>query len=507
MYDELIEEITRIPPETRSDIKLLAAEISGRAFLPVIGAGGSIACGAPSVGDLTERLSDKISEIDPKPALSDLDAVRKDLGKAADVVAITESPEAVPIAMGFRDTDLWPSARTVFERYARSAHPCAYRVLARMAKERFLSESVTFNYDCHFEGALMKEAFFPRRTSHHSRWPEIYTVVSNAKTNASVDRRGELVLNKVHGCVEAWRETEKANPGASAEGMIIRWSQLLDWRQDRWSRDLFRDRARRHILLLVGFSGVDPVIHSTMQAVMREVAGDVPLTGPSRIRAVDTDPNKLTLQMLVRAGIGDQPDVRTIKVHLEQKSGLAATLLALHSDVAERRLREFARERGTAAPIPASPEAVIRRLAVSGPAMLRWTWATLATCLGETGFAGLRDLRDDYYVPLLADPERTLIAFDVREAVAALFAVAADERGYGSLGSFVVAPRAGIALMPTGLRPHEVDALAGSSPSDIRVIDPGLTSPAGSVDRMLVGRDSNGALRGFSLERGVGVAL
>ena len=107
-------------------------------------------------------------------------------------------------------------------------HRCAYRVLARMAKEPRASRSITH---CHYEGALLEEGqFSPRRATHQNRRPEFFTVVSDATSHASLAFRGEFVLNKVHGCVHTWRHQLLTDETWAAEAIIIRWSQALEHR-------------------------------------------------------------------------------------------------------------------------------------------------------------------------------------------------------------------------------------------------------------------------------------
>lgn len=508
VYPAVIARAETLSPEAWSEIERLGGELKDRPVLPVIGAGGSFACGSEGAMALAEELYAKVANGDIKLASPphDIDDIRSDLGKMADAIVLEHPPTLVLENLGFRDENRWPGPQLVLERYEQESEPhrCAYRVLARMARERLIAESVTFNFDCHYEGALLKEGFFSRRrATHHNRWPEFFTVVADAESHASLAYRGEFVLNKVHGCVQTWRQRVDVDEPRATGSIIIRWSQLLDWREDRWARDLFRDRARRHVLTLIGFSGLDPVIQSTLQAVMREVASEQPQERTPRVRVIDVAPDTLTLKMLLHAGGGDDDaGVRAVRV----SEDLAATLLALYTSLVRGQLEEFARSHSRDAFLAMDRGSLLRRIATSGPAMLRWTWTILAHEFGSPGLAGLRERGDDYYVPLTVEPLRTLEAFSVRDELADRFGVAAELDAYTEAGSFLTITRAGKALMPVGLHDYEVAALANAT-RDLADLGIGLSSPSGELDRAVVGRDPTGELRAFSLETGAEISL
>src|SRR6202035_816480 len=97
-------------------------------------------------------------------------------------------------------------------------------------------------------------------------------IISDAATNSSKTPRGRFVLIKAHGCAHRYRSEIARDPDSGAEdSIIIRADQLLDWGNRGWSRDEFGKNARSHILLLIGFSGQDPVIASALRKILREV--------------------------------------------------------------------------------------------------------------------------------------------------------------------------------------------------------------------------------------------
>ena len=97
-------------------------------------------------------------------------------------------------------------------------------------------------------------------------------------------------------------------------------------------------------------------------------------------------------------------------------------------------------------------------------------------------------------------------AFSVRDELADRFGVPAELDAYTGAGSFLTVTRAGKALMPLGLHDHEVDALAGGA-LDLADVGVGLGSPTGELDRAVVGRNTAGDLRAFSLETSAEIPL
>lgn len=450
------------PQPLLDDVAALAAELSGKALLPVIGAGGSFACLVRLAGDLADGLWAAIDDgsIAMLSLPSDAAKLRadRDLGAVADVIHLEHPPETTIEALGFADRKVWPGPLDVVGLHDTSPHECAYRVLARMARERLIGESVTFNYDCHFEGSLLREGFqFRTPGGSHASWPDRFDVVADKESHTSLEARGDFVLQKVHGCAETWRARRAANLREASEAIVIRWSQLLDWRHDFWARDLFRDRARRHILLLIGFGGEDAVIHSALAEVMREVTVIRP--GPtSRVRVLDRHPEKLRLRMLVEAG-GGTSTVRSIPVG-NGNPVLAQVLLLLLSELVRLKLQSYATSAGETLRLPASRRSQILRITASGPAMMRWTYGiALAARGGVTGVLATMDERgDEYYAPLTTEPSRALRAFETREELAAMLGV--DPDGEDSLPDGAIRRSVDVrAWVPLGLLEHELDSL------------------------------------------------
>ena len=111
---------------------------------------------------------------------------------------------------------------------------------------------------------------------------------------------------------------------------------------------------------------------------MREVIMEQRRERTARVRAIDVAPDTLTLEMLLRAGGGDEGSTRAIRV----SDDLASTLLALYATMVRGQIEEFALGYGKDASLTLDRGSQLRRIAISGPAMLRWTWSMLANRFG-----------------------------------------------------------------------------------------------------------------------------
>jgi len=495
----------RVEEERWKELAKLAGELKYKALLPILGAGASYPCHVPLATELGSALVGAVDAgritVSTPPSdyaewYGDPDAdppKRSDLGRLADLICLDNPVEVVLDELGLPDRSLWPPGEDLAKAHESEPHPCAYRILARMARERVIAETVTFNYDCHYEGALLKEGFQPttRRRSRR-QWPQRFDVVADARSNAQLIPRGEFVLNKVHGCVETWRRrraeaTDEMGRKAADASIIIRWSQLLDWRGDLWAQDLFRDRARRHVLVLIGFAGADPVIHASLRAVLDEVKADAD-DSEARVRVIDLRPDTLALRLLVDAGRGAEAHNLVEQISLAG-SGLPETLLIILAELIKLSLGEEATARGRTAAIPDDPRDALLQLTVAAPPMMRWTAALLqSTESVVTGTAeAIDENRDDLYVPLTADPGRTLQLLQTERRLAAKLGVSlqVDDPLLGmGFHRRIRDPRV---FVPTGLAPEELKAVAADG--TLRDLSRRLATPRGLLPVAVATRD------------------
>ncbi len=294
---EHLEKAAALQPRDISDIRALAAQLDGKRVLPILGAGASYDCGMRLTRDIAQDLrADYLGDSSFAPHAVGLGP---DLGAVTDAIYDRRDQKYVVRAVGLHDPTLWPGGGEVSE------HACAYRALARLARESIMEEAITLNYDCGHEAALWAEGFsHSNRTEHGKEWRDHATIVPDAAAHQQVSRGGVFTLFKAHGCAEHYRKRAVDDEDVAASTIIIRKRQLNSWRNDLWIRDVFRDRARTHVLLLIGFSGNDPVICGELEYVLRDVYESLPSDGVPRIVVIDYETETSDLRGLVNLGAG-----------------------------------------------------------------------------------------------------------------------------------------------------------------------------------------------------------
>jgi hypothetical protein len=485
---------SRATEADRTQAQSFADDISENALLPVVGAGASRPCAVPLASDLgwelVQAIETKRVKVTREPSdYTDFRGRREqgsdqptDLGRVADLICM-ENPVAVVLdELGLRDESRWPGGEALSLQHTTHPHACAYRVLARLARERLISEALTFNFDCHFEGALIKEGFQTSgRRRGHALWPQRYDVVADARSNAHLIPRGDFVLNKVHGCVATLRRRYEEASGdpekqrAADASIVIRWTQLLDWRGDLWARDLFRDRARRHVLVLIGFAGADPVIHSSLRAVLEEIRPDF---GPqSRVRVIDARPNALALQLLADVGRGES-GASPAKPLVVGDLGLPEVLFIVYVELLRIALEREAASRGGSTLLAADdPRETMIQLGVVAPALSRWTTALLQSTDAVTSGTGeaIDEYRDDLYVPLTGDAARSLLALRTERLLAERMNIRLTEANALLPMGFYRKGRDPRAFIATGLAPKELQRVAADG--HLREVGQRLATP------------------------------
>lgn len=476
----------------------LAKQLDGVPVMPVLGAGASYDCGTRLARDVAADMhAEYMADPSYTPRPSNHGDFTNDLGAVADAVHMVHGQRSVVTALGLHDRTLWPDAVDFEE------HFCLYRVLARLARESLFEEALSFNYDCGFEAGLAHEGFmFSPTTMPGRQWNDHVTVITDAERNSRLEKRGAFSLIKAHGCASRYREALfSGTPSDPEESIIIRWTQLLDWRRDSWARDLLADRARRHVLVLFGFSGQDPVIHIALTRILEDVyAAAQP--GRPRIVIAGRYPDTLTLRLLAHAGLADQPATPGDLTHIstESSSSTAVGLLLL-TELLALRLGSIFAHHGT--PLPTSVEGRLAALAVAAPSMLRWSFLLRKPepWLDYTQRINLAQAARQGYVPLMADPHATSRALRTRGRVRAMLGLHADETTTEALADdgFVAAPALGRAYLPVGLS-HEVVRRSVGPGGELEQARMALRWPS-DLDCVLVTEDAAGP-RGISIGSG-----
>lgn len=437
------------------DLRALAAQLDGRSVLPLIGAGGSYDCGMPLARQIGEdMLRDYLANPGYAPHAA---GIGPDLGDVAEAIYTSAGQAAVVEALGLPDPGLWPSADDI------DSHFCGYRVLARLARERVFEEAVTLNYDCGYEAGLRSEGFLlARGTIPGRQWRDHATLVPDPEANNSTLVPGSLVVRKIHGCAQHYRDEIARDPASHAEDrIVVRRGQLVNWRSDLWARDYLRAAARTNVLLLLGFSGQDAIIVGELSALLSDVYTAAPRVGEPRVVVIDYEPDTAPLRGLIDAGLGGA--AATGGTVTQVKTAAATTTAALLVLLAETLAHHLA-PRLVSAGIALEPDLDSRlaALTVAAPVMLRWSY--LLRPPQQNHFLqriNLRDAAERGYVPLLADPGTTARALRSRAELRVALGFGAPETTREALGDhgFLVSATLGAAYLPTGL---DFEALRGA---------------------------------------------
>ncbi len=188
-----------------------------------------------------------------------------------------------------------PDALTVLASYG-DRLGARHHALARLAREGLAPLLVTTNYDLLLEGAyrlagLVDRDFPPSSpTTIPAATIATYARVAGARYYfGSGETQRTARIFKIHGCVDYYRMARGgtapvaaagstslagANPAAWAAylpALVFSYREIQTWRHDAWSRDLIRTLLRTQSLVLCGYSGADPVLHSTFREVYDEM--------------------------------------------------------------------------------------------------------------------------------------------------------------------------------------------------------------------------------------------
>lgn len=485
-----------LDPSLVDAIRTLASQLQNQSVLPILGAGASHDCGVRLARDMGKDLyRDYVAETTYAPH----DAASEDLADVAQAIRNAAGQVAVVRAIGLPDPALWPDTARVEE------HFCLYRVLARLAREDLFDEAIGFNYDCGKEAALVSEGFLRSPgTSAGRQWRDHVSVIADKSSFYELAREGALTYIKAHGCAERFREIAVSDEEKAAGTIIICKSQLTNWRNDAWMQDRLRDRARTHVLLLIGFSAQDATIHGELQLMLDEVYAEVQPQGVPRVAVIDWQPNTPTLHGLTKSGLGGQepPDGVVTSVDTSSASTTAAALILL-AETLRLRLETHLSDHGYT--LPSDIDAQLAALTVSAPLMLRWTYLLRPPSDNEfIQTINVEQAAEGGYVPLTLDPRATATTLSTRLTLRRQLGLANEENTREALSDHGFITHGGFAYLPVGLSLGELlTACRPGGPVDrARAI---LGHPA-HLDCLLVS-DDPGGLRGVHIESGAEVAI
>lgn len=478
-------------------VRRLAAQLQELDVLPVLGAGASYDCGMRLASEIGSDLYDDYmadSSFAPHAV-----ALQPNLGEVAQAIFNKLDQKAVVKAVGLHDQTLWPYAEDI------SKHFCVYCILARLAREDMIQEAIAFNYDCAAEAGLLGEGFLASTSTTLGRgWPDHATVVADAATHSRLARPGTFRLFKAHGCAARYREVARTDEDRAADDIIIRKAQLTNWRDDTWARDVLRDRSRNHVLLLIGFSGQDPVIQGELNTLLDEVYSDSPPDGVPRVVAVDYEPGTADLAGLVKTGLGGKSGAPDVVTQVSTKDGTTtATLLLLLTEWLAVRLSDPFAHHGVA--LPSEVDSRVAAIAISAPIMLRWSYLLSAPAVNQfIQRSNIQQAAERGYVPLTADPDTTARALRDRDELRRRLGKTDPESTEDASADHGFVVSGGCAFLPVGRSFDEL--LAGCRPgAQIDLVRQTLGHPT-HLDCVVVS-DGDGGLRGINIATGREVAV
>ena len=497
---EHIDKATALEPAQLQEIRALAAQLLDLPVLPILGAGAAHDCGVRLATALGEDLyNDYVS--DPAYAGQPRGEVAHDLSDVAQAILNAAGQVAVVKAIGLDDPLLWPEAQNVPE------HFCLYRVLSRLAREEFFKEVIGFNYDCANEAGLEREGYQQSpKTTAGLKFADHATVIADSETMYELQRDGALTYYKAHGCAHRFRELALTDEERAAKTIIICKSQLTHWRNDAWMRERLRDRARDHVLMLIGFAAQDGAVHAELQGVLNEVYSELPATGQPRLVVIDWRPNTPVLVGLIKSGLGEQaaPDGVITKINVSAgNSSTTATALILLAETLRLRLEPHLEAQGYTLPDDLDPQ--LAALTITAPLMMRWTYLLRGPSKDQYfQKINLEQAAHGGYVPLMADPPETALSLDTRVKLRDALGKATAESTRETLEDHGFLTHAGFAYLPVALTLEEL--LAACRPGGLigraRVT---LGSPV-HLERVLV-TQHDGGLRAVHIDTGTEVAV
>lgn len=151
----------------------------------------------------------------------------------------------------------------------------AHRYIAFLAREELLDEVITTNYDTCLEKAYCDTFKCMEPRTDENTPARVVTCLNDYRENAgmvyvSKERTQRcLKIYKVNGCAKNFVESISGG-NSNAETILLTESQLQNWRQRHWARDLFCDRLRSRTIVFSGFGSDEPQVRHTVLQVVEE---------------------------------------------------------------------------------------------------------------------------------------------------------------------------------------------------------------------------------------------
>ena len=300
----------------------VAHDAQAGAIVPFLGAGVSLGSRVsdycdfkPTVGWLTEKIQDALKACeDIDPIYEKLLSPSPPLTHLSEIATWILGPEKVVGCVGIRHFTMLNTLP-------------AHRYIARMAREGWIREIITVNYDTCIERAWRATFRHVREATPH--WPAVIVTGEEYCQRGRPSRfdhcgpESSLRIYKINGCAQDWEQSNGSDQTASLRIKLT--DPQLAHPDTPWKIDLLRDRMRSRRLIYSGFGGEEAQIRFTFLAVDREFDSsseqDEAYSGP--IVHVYDKPTFFQLQLLSRTPRGSthQPDPRGLVTAENFKDG------------------------------------------------------------------------------------------------------------------------------------------------------------------------------------------
>lgn len=185
------------------------------------------------------------------------------------VVKTTSLAKTAEIASWFTTNSEILNAAEI-EEFATLAPTDCHRYLAYMAREGWITQVLSTNYDTCIEKAF--EESYGAGRSQGAPYPieKITSLGDYTRYGAEAHRRGEPLLHlyKLNGCAKKFKNKEKGNE------ILLTERQLQKMRSDGWKHAMLGHVGRTHTLLFSGFGAEEPQIRHTVLALIDDFAAD-----------------------------------------------------------------------------------------------------------------------------------------------------------------------------------------------------------------------------------------
>jgi hypothetical protein len=493
--------IAKLEPAELEAIGRLATQLRPERLLPVLGAGASFDCGMRLAWEIaTDLHAAYLANPDYFP--HDQKLAKEDLAGISEAIYLRAKQQSRVVGeLGLPDPELWRAAEEM------GGHFCVYCILARMVREKLLEQAFSFNYDCGAEAGLGAEGFVLGEVSAGRQWRDRARIVADAATHTKTTKdSSSFTIYKANGCAVRFREMAETNEEEAAGEIVVRSAQINSWKESGWSLSTFQNAVEQHVLVLIGFSGQDPKFSVELREVLDRVYAKAPSNGTPRVVAIDQAANPTPIEALIDSGLGGHtPDPDVVTRICTGESTATAALLVLMVELLGIELEEELARAGVA--LPAELEPRVASLAVSAPAMRRWSY--LASPPEEEGLIQRANLlSEEGYVPLTHHPELSARLIGARQRLRARLGREALESPDEALADhgFLLDAARGIAYMPVGLEQEELTRSLRPGPELEKLKAAVADKHPSRLDCVLVSGDGS-ALRGVNLATGSGVDL